>query len=141
MTRRRRTFREIEVIETLLIQGVTIPCFRCGIAFTRDDVKAKNIQKEHLHEHVLDGPDMPDNCRFSHKPCHAIITNGNGATTAGSSKNRIAKATQPKRIAKFAVNKPPTGERPQRTNKARIPGRVNAWPARGSRPMNRKRRA
>jgi hypothetical protein len=105
----RRQFREIEVVETLLLQGAIIPCFRCRIAFTIEDVKARNIEKEHLHEVVLDGPDEPGNCRFSHAaaPCHHTVTNGKPATTAGSSKNRIAKATQPSRIEKFQVRKTP----------------------------------
>lgn len=99
MTRPRRQFREIEVLETLIVhQGVAIPCFRCGVAFTADDVKRGNIEKEHLHERGLDGPDEPFNCRYSHKsePCHHTVTNGPPATSAGSSKHRIAKA---KRLA------------------------------------------
>lgn len=106
--RRRRKFREIEVIETLLHQGVVILCFRCRQPITLEDVKVGNVNKEHLHEFELDGPDVPDNCRFSHKgkPCHHFVTYGNGATTAGSSANRIAKATHPNRTEKFVVNKP-----------------------------------
>jgi hypothetical protein len=102
----RRRFSEIEVIETLLIQGETIRCFRCKEPLTLEDVRTKNIQKEHLHEHALDGPDKPFNCRFSHKPCHSIITNGTPATTAGSSQHRLAK-TRGTRAAKFAVRKKP----------------------------------
>lgn len=107
MTRRR--FTEREVIASLIHQGVEICCYRCGEAFTLDDARkgsVGNIEKEHLHEVELDGPDEPSNCRFSHQSCHDRITNGNGATTAGSSKHRIAKATHPKRIEKFVVNKP-----------------------------------
>lgn len=104
---RRRQFRETEVLECLLLQGAIIPCYRCRVTLTLPDVKGKNVQKEHLHELALDGPDEPDNCRFSHSDCHAVITNGTGATTAGSSKNRVAKATQPKRIEKFQVIKTP----------------------------------
>ncbi len=51
----------------------------------------KAIEREHLHERELDGADDPFNCRYSHKCCHDIITNGTKATTAGSSKQRIAK--------------------------------------------------
>jgi hypothetical protein len=123
----RRRFREIEVIDTLLIQGVTIPCYRCGVAFTREDVKAKNIQKEHLHELTLGGPDIPDNCRFSHTaaPCHHTITNGTKATSAGSSKHRAAKANNPGRKDKFVVQKRPPGE--PRASKGRpIPSRPSA---------------
>lgn len=107
--RRRRQFREIEVVECLILQEATIPCYRCGIPFTIEDVRAKNIQKEHLHEFNLDGPDVPGNCRFSHAaaPCHHTVTNGPPATSAGSSKNRLAKANNPGRTQKFVVQKSP----------------------------------
>jgi len=111
--RRRRQFREIEVIETLVVhQFVPIPCFRCGVPFTADDVRTRNIQKEHLHELELDGPDQPFNCRYSHAaaPCHHTVTNGTKATSAGSSKNRIAKANNENRRAKFRVEKRAPGE-------------------------------
>ncbi|MDF1685314.1 MAG: hypothetical protein P1U50_00880 [Parvibaculaceae bacterium] len=70
-------------------------CYRCGEAFTVEDVRTKPsapnaIQKEHLHEMGLDGKDKPDNCRFSHKSCHDIVTNGTKATKKNSSKYRIA---------------------------------------------------
>lgn len=105
----RRRFRESEVIATLLHQGIVVPCFRCKFAFTQDDVKSGNIEREHIHERELDGADEPFNCRYSHKarPCHATVTHGTPATSAGSSRNRIAKATDPDRIRKFAVNKKP----------------------------------
>jgi hypothetical protein len=48
-------------------------------------------EREHLHEIGLDGPDTPANCRYSCSDCHSIITNGKKATSAGSSKQRIAK--------------------------------------------------
>lgn len=108
MTKRRQG-REKEVIGVLIDQGAIIPCFRCRVAFTKGDVSTGNVEKEHLHELKLGGPDEPSNWRFSHKakPCHATVTHGNGATVAGSSRHRIAKATEPKRIEKFQVNKIP----------------------------------
>ena len=121
----RRRFTEIEVIETLLHQGVAITCFRCGEPFTLADSTTGNIQKEHLHERELDGPDIPANCRFSHDDCHKIITFGNGATTAGSSIHRIAKTKRIERTGKMAVNKPPL-EGPRK------PKRPYRW---ASRPM------
>lgn len=108
MGKRRRQFRELEVLEVLIVhQHVAIPCFRCGAAFTEEDVRTGNIEKEHLHERALEGPDEPFNCRFSHKaaPCHHTVTNGTPATTAGSSKQRIAKTTAT-RADKFLVDKP-----------------------------------
>lgn len=102
-----RQLRELEVLEVLLAQGAIIPCYRCRIAFTIADVKAKNIQNEHLHEKGLGGPDEPGNRAFSHTdPCHNLVTHGNGATWAGSSRHKNAKTT-PKRADKFVVNKIP----------------------------------
>lgn len=90
MTRRRATERQ--VILVLIDQGAKIPCFRCGTLFTREDAINKNIEREHVDEVALGGPDEPDNWRYSHKvPCHAEVTNGTPATTAGSSKNKMKK--------------------------------------------------
>lgn len=93
----RKRFSESEVIETLAWQGIFVRCFRCrapfytpapgGGMFNLSD----KIEREHIHEIALGGPDVPKNCRYSCAPCHKIITNGTNATTAGSSKQRIAK--------------------------------------------------
>lgn len=103
MTRRR--FTEREVLECLILQGAVIPCKRCRVALKVEDARAS--EREHLHEVGLDGPDTIQNCAYSHGDCHKTITHGNGATFAGSSRHKIAKATQPKRIEKFIVNKIP----------------------------------
>lgn len=96
MTRRRLTERE--VIAVLIQQGAVIPCYRCRLQIE----DAQNTEREHLHELELGGPDTLDNMRFSHKvPCHHEITNGNGATSAGSSKNRIGKAKRGERERLF----------------------------------------
>lgn len=95
------TFRE--VIAVLLRQGGTILCFRCHEPI----LYAEDSEREHLHEKGLGGDDGVENARFSHVGCHAQITHGNAATFAGSSRHRIAKATRPDRIEKFAVNKRP----------------------------------
>jgi 5-methylcytosine-specific restriction endonuclease McrA len=100
MTRRR--FNEKDVIRTLLHQGVEIRCFRTGEKITLDTVG--HLEREHLHELKLGGPDEPANCRYSLKEAHAIVTNGTPATTARSSKHRIAK-TRGTRAEKFAVVK------------------------------------
>lgn len=105
--RRRRTPTASEIIEALLLQGVMIPCFRCAAPFTVGDCRTKNIQREHVHEFGLEGPDVPANWRFSHyhtPPCHKIATFGHGATSAGSSLHRIAKA---KRVAKGTMKPSP----------------------------------
>lgn len=100
----RRRFSERQVLETLLHQGVAIRCFRCGLPFIvgQSLIDTANahwigyVQREHLHEVALGGPDEPANCRYSCTDSHIKITNGTKATSVGSSKHRIAKA---KRIA------------------------------------------
>lgn len=99
MARKTTTYKDmLEIIIRQLEEAELpgIPCYRCKKILTVEDVRAKPtepnaIQKEHLHEMGLQGPDIPENCRLSHNECHKIITNGNGATTAGSSKHKIRK--------------------------------------------------
>jgi hypothetical protein len=119
MGHRRRQFREMETLEVAIRQGAIIPCKRCRVALSLEDVTTGNVQKEHLHELSLGGKDQPDNCAFSHCDCHKVVTNGNGATTAGSSQNRNAKANHANRTEKFKVNKTPltadaVGDLPQK---------------------------
>jgi len=133
----RRKFSEKDVIRTLIHQGVEIRDFRSGELITLENVD--QIQREHLHELAIGGPDAPVNCRYSLTKNHHVATNGNGATTAGSSKNRIAKANNPGRKVNFVVNKlPPGTPRPQSAWPSR-PGqqvkRAKAWP---SRPFRRR---
>lgn len=86
----RKRFSERWAIQTLLFQGADIACYRCKIAFEADD----DIEREHILEIKLGGDDQPSNCAYSHKQCHARITNGTKATSAGSSKQRIAKVNR-----------------------------------------------
>lgn len=90
MTTRRR-FSEREVIETLIRQGAIITCYRCKLSFFPVDCRTGEVQREHLLEVAIGGGETPTNCVYSHKACHAVITDGTPATTAGSSKQRIAK--------------------------------------------------
>lgn len=107
--RPRKRFTDRQVLETLLHQGVVILCHRCDVPFSLEkdeDVEAGGfmiasqpnphwvgrVQREHLHEHGLDGPDTPANCRYSCEASHKVVTFGTKATTAGSSKARMAKA-------------------------------------------------
>ena len=89
---RRKRFSESEVVTILLQQGAKIRCPRCGQLILIGEV----FEREHFHELALGGGDNIANSFFSHKACHAFVTNGGPATTAGSSKNKIAKT---KRIA------------------------------------------
>lgn len=84
----RRRFSEREVIQPLILQGVRIECFRCHAPFDN----AAHVEREHIVELALGGADEPRNCVYSCGACHHRVTNGGGATTAGSSKHRIAKA-------------------------------------------------
>ena len=89
MSTRRKRLTERQTLAVAISQGAVIPCYRCRVAFDAETIKT--AEREHLHELELDGEDTPENCRFSHKECHDLITNGTKATSAGSSKNRIAK--------------------------------------------------
>lgn len=122
MARKTRQLRELEVVEALILNNkAIIPCFRCRLAFAIEDVKSKNIENEHLHEHGLGGADSPDNRGFSHKdPCHKAITHGNGATFAGSSRHKVKKATDPKRIEKFKIDKQPPQPRQKQLDADRV---------------------
>lgn len=108
MARRDRQFKEKEVLLVIVRQGGTIPCGCCGEPITEADILTGNVEKEHIHERGLGGPDEPHNCRYSHaaRPCHATVTHGSPATWAGSSRHKIKKATDPERIEKFVVEKP-----------------------------------
>lgn len=103
---RRKQFTEQEVLESILCNHGNFFCYRCKQAFVPWD----DIEREHLTELALGGEDTPINCAYSHKDCHAKVTNGTKATTAGSSKQRIAKM---KRL---------TGETPKRKGR-KIPSR------------------
>lgn len=83
----RKRFTEREVLETLIVQGINLKCYRCKEPM----MLPADIEREHLTEVALGGLDVPRNCVYSHVDCHAKITNGTRATSAGSSKQRIAK--------------------------------------------------
>lgn len=111
----RRRFSELDVLETLVRQGVEIRCYRTKDLITLDTVR--QLEREHVTELGLGGADDPTNCAYSLSAAHYIVTNGTPATTAGSSKNKIAKA---KRIpGKMLVNKPPPSDARSRAGFAR----------------------
>lgn len=109
----RKRFSEKDVIRTLIHQGVEIRDYRTGELITLENVD--QIEREHLHEIALDGPDVPANCRYSLKASHSIITNGTKATTAGSSKQRIAKVAR--------LRNPRKSKRPMQNSGRKIPSR------------------
>ncbi len=103
----RRKFTETEVLQVIQfelwkIKGVDLGCCRCHEALFEPQLSAsgeivigaipiQKIEREHYLEIALGGKDEPANCLYSHAACHKRITNGTKATSAGSSKHRIAK--------------------------------------------------
>lgn len=105
----RRKFSETEVLQTIQLQlwaqhNAYLLCYRCKEPLFKDiwnddgnwshivaAIPPFPIQREHLLEIALGGEDCHRNCVYSHKQCHDTVTNGTPATTAGSSKQRIAK--------------------------------------------------
>ena len=112
----RRRFTEREVIETLIRQGAEIRCYRSKQIITLETVG--QMEREHLLEHAIGGADAPANSAYSLKAEHARITNGTKATTAGSSKQRIAKV---KRLVRER-NGQPKRARDKRKRKIRSAG-------------------
>lgn len=107
---RRRKFSETDVLHTIQLQlwgadgsGPSLTCYRCReVLFRREHITFlpsvvidattyDRIEREHYIELALGGDDAPYNCAYSHAACHKAVTNGTKATTAGSSKQRIAK--------------------------------------------------
>lgn len=84
MTERRRWTLK-DRLEILVRQAY---CPKCGGKLG----ELKGLEWHHQHELALGGADEPENVVALHKDCHAIVTNGPGATSAGSSKHKIAKA-------------------------------------------------
>ena len=131
MTRKR--FTEREVLETLAWQGVFVCCWRCGKPFfelvleptpmpnvyTDTIVMRLKPEREHVHEYALGGADRPFNARYGCAPCHSIATNGTKATSAGSSKQRIAK------VRRILADKP--SERPMQNSGKKMPKRADPW--------------
>ena len=126
----RRKFRDWEVIACLVFQGVEVRCYRTQELITMDNVHL--LQKEHLVELGLIEPekrhmfDVPGYCRYSLAEAHAVITNGNGATSAGSSKHRIAKL---KRLLRVKAG--------ERSRKRKGPPLKSRPFPKGHRPMRR----
>lgn len=94
---RRKRFSEREVLKTLLLQGVIIPCGhpKCNDLITLKDVE--EAQRDHTTPRALDGPDTPENCTYMHGRCHARKTNGAKHLPVDGDKHKIAKS---KRLAK-----------------------------------------
>lgn len=99
MTYHRKSPTPKQVIESLLHQGVEVRCYR-----TKERVTLANfrdLEREHLVELGLKktdaekaAVDTPEYWRWSFSAAHAKVTNGTKATSAGSSKHRVAKAVR-----------------------------------------------
>lgn len=121
----RRRFSEKDVLAAIHFNHTTLLCYRCKKPLE----PGQAIEREHLTEIAIGGADEPCNTAYSHKECHATVTNGTPATTAGSSKQRIAKATNPDRMPALVSEDLTTEQK-----RARKAERVHV-------PMNRVRRA
>lgn len=60
-------------------------CAKCNGTLGTD------VEWNHVLAHALGGGDGPDNIEAIHKACHKTETNGTRATTAGSTKQVVAK--------------------------------------------------
>jgi len=60
-------------------------CAKCGKPLNGD------VEWNHALAHAIGGSDGPENIEAIHTDCHKIETNGTKATTAGSTKQVVAK--------------------------------------------------
>lgn len=94
-------------------------CARCG------EVLGNDVEWNHVLAHALGGSDGPENIEAVHKACHAVISDGTKATTAGSTKQIVAKS---KRILRKRAEA--AGES-KRKARAKIPSRGFPKPPEG----------
>lgn len=119
MTRRRFT-----TLDKLKIAMRQATCPRCGGRLNA----IEDCDVDHIHPLALGGEDEIGNAQLLHRQCHATKTNGAGGTTAGSDKNRIAKArrcakeTAESRRRLLAKDEPDIAPAPTRA-KRKIPSR------------------
>jgi hypothetical protein len=84
MTIRRKARTEKQVLDIIFRQA-KLSCPKCGAELCRN-----GIQRDHMHAIKLGGDDAPENEWYICLECHNLKTNGNGATSAGSDKHKIA---------------------------------------------------
>lgn len=89
MTKRRAPTRNEAVTIVLRQEG---RCQRC-----KEKLRPGEIEYDHIHPVVFDGPNDLDNYRALCVACHDIVTNGTKATSYGSTKHAAAKT---RRLAK-----------------------------------------
>jgi hypothetical protein len=82
-------------VAVLLLQA---RCAKCG------GILGADVEWNHIMPHALGGGDGPDNIEAVHEACHAEITNGTKATTAGSTKHVVAKAKRLRKTYGLAVD-------------------------------------
>lgn len=119
--RTRRRFTTLDKLKIAMRQAV---CPRCGQRLSR----IEDCDVDHIHPLALGGEDDVGNVQLLHRDCHATKANGTGGTSAGSDKNRIAKAARCAReteafrrriLAKDSPDQPPAAPR----RKSRIASR------------------
>lgn len=80
----RRALTTLDKLKIIVRQAV---CPKCGEKLGA----VTGLEFHHVHELALGGEDALENLTALHAECHAVVTNGTGATSAGSSKHKIAK--------------------------------------------------
>lgn len=90
---KRKFVSEVTAIRVAILQGGTVPCYRCKEPLTATGI----INREHIVPLALGGADEIENYAYSHGECHRIVTFGTKATVADGDIHKIAKA---KRLAK-----------------------------------------
>lgn len=80
----RRRLNLTDKVEILAIQAI---CPKCDKPLGQ----VKGIDWHHPNELEISGDDSNANRVAMHHDCHAIVTNGTKATSAGSSKHKVAK--------------------------------------------------
>lgn len=91
MTRKRAEFTTLTklraVVRYLRCPGVPERQRKCGKPFGR----LEDIAFDHIAAETFTHDNSPENCRPLCAECHALKTDGNGATSAGSDKHMAAK--------------------------------------------------
>jgi 5-methylcytosine-specific restriction endonuclease McrA len=111
MAPRRKARTEKQVLDIIFRQA-KLSCPECGAELCRND-----IQRDHMHAIKLGGDDAPENEWYICLKCHDLKTNGNGATSAGSDKHKIAKGKRIRKKAAIARGELPASRKAKIANR------------------------
>ncbi len=88
--------RRLTLADQVTILARQAKCPKCGQPLGN----VKGIDWHHPNELAISKDDSVENRSGMHKDCHAVVTNGTKATSAGSSKHKVAKV---RRLVKKGV--------------------------------------